>query len=271
MPSPKPSSAEPAGAPDGGLRAADRTASVGAPGAAVVILAAGSGTRVGAATNKVLLPLLDRPVLAWSLRAALAAEGVRSVVVVCRPEDRAAVGAALAPELGDREVLLVDGGATRHASEDAALALLAPAIEAGEIDVVALHDGARPLAGADLFERTIATAREHGAAVPTVVLPGLLARDPDAAGDRAGDTAGDTASNPVGTRDLVGVQTPQAFRAGPLLAAYRSAAVDGFDGTDTAACLERYGDVAIVAVPSPPTNLKVTYPEDLALAAALLR
>jgi 2-C-methyl-D-erythritol 4-phosphate cytidylyltransferase len=66
------------------------------------------------------------------------------------------------------------------------------------------------------------------------------------------------------------VQTPQAFRARELLAAYRQAAVDGFVGTDTAACLERYTDLAVVGVPSSPTNLKITFPEDVTLAEALL-
>jgi 2-C-methyl-D-erythritol 4-phosphate cytidylyltransferase len=68
----------------------------------------------------------------------------------------------------------------------------------------------------------------------------------------------------------VGVQTPQAFRARPLLEAYRAAARDGFEGTDTAATFERYAGLPVVAVPSTPANLKVTWPEDLALAEELL-
>lgn len=223
--------------------------------AAVVVLAAGSGTRVGAGTNKVLLPLAGRPLLAWSVLAALAVDDVASVVVVGRPEDRGALTAAISPLLGDREVILVDGGTTRHASEDAALTVLAPSIEAGEVDVVAIHDGARPLAQPELFALAIATARLHGAAVPTVALPGLADRDA-------------AAVLPPG--EVVGVQTPQAFRAGPLLAAYRAAADDGFDGTDTAACLARYTDLPLRAVTGGATNLKVTYAEDLATAATLL-
>ena len=66
------------------------------------------------------------------------------------------------------------------------------------------------------------------------------------------------------------MQTPQAFRAAPLLEAYRAARRDGFDGTDTAACLERYRpDVAIVPVPTGPANLKITYAEDLVTASRL--
>ncbi|QYJ02698.1 2-C-methyl-D-erythritol 4-phosphate cytidylyltransferase [Nocardioides panacisoli] len=223
--------------------------------AAVVVLAAGSGTRVGAEVNKVLLPLHGRPVIGWSLLAALAVPDVDPLVLVCRPADRAATEQAVAPLLGEREVLLVDGGSTRHESEDRALRVLRPRIEAGEVDVVAIHDGARPLAATALFARTIRIAREHGGAVPTVTLPGLLSRDP-------GATASGT---------LVGVQTPQAFRAAPLLAAFDAARSDGFEGTDTAACLAAYdAEVTVRAVPSGPDNLKVTWPEDVATAEALL-
>jgi 2-C-methyl-D-erythritol 4-phosphate cytidylyltransferase len=95
-------------------------------------------------------------------------------------------------------------------------------------------------------------ARESGGAVPVVRLPGLLARD---------------------GRDLPpeldGVQTPQAFRAADLVAAYTAAAAEGFEGTDTAACWARYSDLPVAAVPSTPGNLKITFPEDLALALRL--
>lgn len=220
--------------------------------AAVVILAAGSGSRVGADLNKVLLPLGDVPVLVWSLRDALALPDVRRVLLVVRPDERELVADAVAPHLGDREVLVVDGGETRHGSEWNAIRALAAEIESGEVDVVAIHDGARPLAGVPLWAATIAAAREHGGAIPVVPLAQLLTTD--------------LAPAPG---PLVGVQTPQAFRATDLLAAYRRAEADGFDGTDTAACLERYADLAIAAVPSTPLNLKITFPEDVALAGRL--
>ena len=100
---------------------------------AVVILAAGSGSRVGAEVNKVLLPLRGVPVLVWSVRDALALPDVRRLVLVVRPDDRPDVERAVAPHLGDREVLVVDGGATRHASEWAAIRVLADDIASGEV------------------------------------------------------------------------------------------------------------------------------------------
>lgn len=219
---------------------------------AVVILAAGSGTRVGAEVNKVLLPLRGLPVLAWSVRDALALPDVRRLVLVVRPDDRAAVEDAVAPHLGDREVLVVDGGTTRHASEWAALRVLADDITAGEVDVVAVHDGARPLAGVDLWEAVIAAAREVGGAIPVVPVTQLLHAD----------------LTPV-TGEVGAVQTPQAFRAPELLQSYRAAAADGFEGTDTAGCVATYADVAVVAVPGSVLNLKVTFREDVALAVEL--
>jgi 2-C-methyl-D-erythritol 4-phosphate cytidylyltransferase len=222
--------------------------------AAVVILAAGSGSRVGADVNKVLLPLGDRPVLAWSVSAALAVDDVRRVMLVVRPSEQEAVAEAVTPYLGDDEVGVVEGGATRHASEWSALRALAPEIESGAIDVVAIHDGARPMAGADLFATTIEAAREHGGALPVVPLSQVIRAD----------------GGPVAA-DLVAVQTPQAFRADALLAAYRAADAEGFEGTDTASSLERYGDVRIAAVPSTAGNLKITFPDDVSLAGRLPR
>ena len=220
--------------------------------AAVVILAAGTGSRVGAGVNKVLLPLGDRPVLAWSVSAALKLEDVGRVLLVVRPGEQDAVADAVTPHLGDDEVGVVEGGETRHASEWAALRALAPEIESGSIDVVAIHDGARPMAGTDLFASTIEAAREHGGALPVVPLTQVVSTD----------------GGPV-ARDLVSVQTPQAFQAHALLAAYRAADADGFEGTDTASCLERYGDLRIAAVPSTSGNLKITFPDDVSLAARL--
>jgi 2-C-methyl-D-erythritol 4-phosphate cytidylyltransferase len=220
---------------------------------AVVVVAAGSGTRLGAGVNKVLLPLLGVPVVARSVVTALGLAEVRRVVVVHHPDEAAAMAEALAPHLGDAEVALVAGGATRHDSEWQALRVLADDVDAGVVRVVAVHDAARPLADADLFERTFAAAREHGGAIPVVPVDHVVHRD----------------GSPTDDGPLVGVQTPQAFRAADLLAAYRAAERDGFTGTDTASCVERYADVRIAAVPSTPANLKVTFPEDLEVAARL--
>jgi 2-C-methyl-D-erythritol 4-phosphate cytidylyltransferase len=149
-------------------------------------------------------------------------------------------------------VLVVDGGATRHASEWAAIQVLADDVTSGELDVVVVHDGARPLAGPALWRAVVDAAREVGGAIPVVRVDRLLHSD-------LTPVAGDAGA----------VQTPQAFRADALLASYRAAADDGFEGTDTAACVAAYADVPVVAVPSTSLNLKVTFPEDVVLVAEL--
>ncbi len=223
--------------------------------AAVVVLAAGAGTRVGAEMNKVLLPLGGVPVVARSVVTARAVPGVRRVVLVVRDGEQEAVRAAVEPSLDDEppQVAMVTGGRTRHASEWEALSLLADEIEAGEIDVVAMHDAARPLATLDLYERVLAAAAEHGGAIPVAPLDHLV------------DLDGGALPEP-----LVGVQTPQAFRAADLLAAHRAARADGFEATDTAGCLAAYAEVAVVAVGSEAGNLKLTVADDFLVAEALI-
>jgi 2-C-methyl-D-erythritol 4-phosphate cytidylyltransferase len=224
------------------------------PRTAVVLVAAGSGTRVGAGTNKVLLPLLDVPVLVWSLRTAASLPYVDRLVVVVRRDDAEEVGRLVERHLPEgREVTLVEGGGSRHASERNGLRALTDAVAAGEVDVVVVHDAARPLADAALFEATVRAAEQHGGGLPVRPQPGLLGRG---------------GSRPVTA--LVGVQTPQAFRAGPLLGAYDRAHTDGFAGTDTASCVAAYTDLEVRGVPGPATNVKITFPEDVALAEHLL-
>lgn len=220
------------------------------PAVAVVVLAAGSGSRVGAEVNKVLLPLGGVPLLVRSVRTALTVSD--RVLLVVRDGEQDAVTEALLPHLGAAEVTLVAGGTTRHDSEWAALRVLRDDVASGAIDVVAIHDGARPLASRALYEAVIVAARVHGGAIPVVPAPTLLGPDGPVPG-------------------LSAVQTPQAFDAQRLVAAYTAADCDGYGGTDTAACLARYApEVAIAAVPSGPLNLKVTWPEDLGLASRLL-
>ncbi len=232
--------------------------------AAVVVLAAGDGRRVGTGTNKVLLPLAGVPVLAWSLRQIVKVEYLDQVVVTVREQDRAVVEQTLRRYVAAHDFTIVRGASTRHGSEHNALLALAESIDSGQIDVVAIHDAARPLAPAGLFTSVVDAAAQHGGALPVRPEPAVLLRDPSVFREPAA-----AALRGANSR-LVGVQTPQAFRAAPLLDAYRQAARDGFEGTDTASCIEKYTDLDIHCVPSPATNLKVTYPEDLAVAERLL-
>ncbi|HEX5496986.1 MAG TPA: IspD/TarI family cytidylyltransferase [Mycobacteriales bacterium] len=229
-----------------------------------VVLAGGSGSRLGAVGNKVYLPLAGRPVLTWSLRAFVAA-GVDRLVLVVRPQD-AALAEPLVEDLPAR-VDLVPGGPNRHASEHNALTRLEPDIVAGAVGVVAIHDGARPFVRPELIRAGLEAARRYGAAVPGVPLDGAVAvPDPDIGGSTAVERPHPV---PAGTGPLVRVQTPQVFRAGPLLRAYERAAADGFSGTDTASCVERYAGLRVHCFPGDTRNLKVTFRSDLTVAEAL--
>lgn len=222
--------------------------------AAVVILAAGEGRRTGSHTNKVLLPLSGRRVFTWSIRWARELPEVCRTLLVIREQDRPAIEATLTREVEPPDVEIVPGGSSRHGSEWEALQVLAPAIEAGEIDVVVIHDAARPLAGTAVWESVIDTATRYGGAIPADHHRHLTALD-------GGEPP---------REQVVAVQTPQAFSAAPLLSAYRRADVDGFIGTDTASCIERYSDVPVHWVPGDATNIKITFPDDLFLAERLL-
>jgi 2-C-methyl-D-erythritol 4-phosphate cytidylyltransferase len=224
--------------------------------AAAVILAGGSGTRVGAASNKVYLPLAGRSVVSWSLRA-FADAGLPRLVLVTRPDEMDLARSIVVRDV-QIEVDIVAGGTDRHGSEYAALRHLTPEIERGEIDVIAIHDGARPLLSGALIAAVLAAARSDGGAVPGIAVSDLAELRDDRLTERAE------------LATAVRVQTPQAFSAPELLAAYRLAADHGFTGTDTAACMERFGTRPIRAVPGEVRNFKVTYAADLVLAERLL-
>jgi 2-C-methyl-D-erythritol 4-phosphate cytidylyltransferase len=228
------------------------------------VLAGGSGSRFdlgsGTGENKVYRPLAGRAVVSWSFTWASQVGGVGRWVLVVRPEDAERAAEVCAREAGGLDVRLVIGGSTRHESEQAALDLLEPHVRSGEVDVIAVHDGARPLAGPSLFRSVIATAARVGGAVPALRATDLI--------PVADDASPVLATAPSGT--LTRVQTPQAFSATGLLAAYTRARAAGFGGTDTSAAVAAYSDLPIQAVAGSPFNLKVTYQRDLRLAERLL-
>ncbi len=209
-----------------------------ATGASVwtVIVAAGSGTRFGGA--KQYLELAGTRVVDRSV--AVAAQASDGVVVVVPAGDVEAESARLAVSA------VVAGGASRAASVRNGLAAVP-----NDAAIICVHDAARPLAGADVYERVAHEVRSGAAgAVPVVPVTDTIRRVDGGAVDRS---------------TLQAVQTPQAFQAELLRAAHADAA----DATDDASLVEAAG-YSVVTVEGHPRNIKITHPDDLAAAEAWL-
>jgi 2-C-methyl-D-erythritol 4-phosphate cytidylyltransferase len=229
------------------------------PHAVGVVLAAGMGTRVGADGNKAYLPVAGRTMVAWSLDAAVSAPEIARTVLVYRRGERELATSTVERELLSATVEFVEGGDSRHGSESNVLRYLATEIGSGAVDIVAIHDAARPVAGAQMFGTAVRVAREFGGAIPAIPATDMVAVGPD--------------GHLKSLRDngiLVRVQTPQAFRAAPLLQAYLTADRNGFEGTDTSSCVEAFTDIDVRTYPGELRNLKVTYADDIAVAERLL-
>lgn len=222
------------------------------PYCSVIVAAAGSSSRMG--ENKLLMPLDGIPVLARTLQSLDGAELVDEIVIAAREEDLLAFGDLCKIYGISKPVKIVRGGATRLES------VLAASLECREdAAYLAVHDGARPLVTPELVDGVIALAHRTNAAAPAVPVKDTvkIVRE------------GKVESTP--DRDtLRAIQTPQAFD-GPLLrAALQAAAEAGAAVTDDCAAVERLGKEVYILDGSY-ENIKITTPEDLALAEAILQ
>ena len=234
----------------------------GAARAVAIILCAGQGTRMRAAQNKVFLPILGRPLLVYTIEAFQRARAVDEILLVAHPREVEFCRDEIVRRHGlDGVRDVVAGGASRHQSEERALEALRTRIEGGEIGVLLLHDGARPFVPPEEIDALVQLAGETGGAL----LASALA--PDEVIARV-DEAGCVAAI-LPARELWRAQTPQAFDARTLLAAYDAARADGFEGTDTASTYERAGHAVRVLAGSP-NNFKVTTPDDLLRAERIV-
>jgi len=217
-----------------------------------VVVAAGRGTRMGAADNKPYLTLLGRPVLAHTLQAFERCSVVASIAIVVAPgeEERAA---AVVSEFRIRKVVaIVPGGAERQDSVNAGLAALTTA-------GVLVHDAARPLVTPGQIAACCSAAETHGASALAVPVKDTI---------KISDGNGFIVSTPE-RRTLWSVQTPQAFWRAELLEAHRLAREEGAAATDDAMLLERLGR-KVAIVDGDYSNIKITTPEDLPIAELLL-
>ncbi len=215
-----------------------------------VIVAAGSGQRAGPGGAKQWRTLGGKPVARWSLEALLAA-GARRVVVVAPADDTELAREAFTGLSG---WVLAPGGATRDQSVISGL----KALDADGEEIVLIHDAARPLVEARHVEALIAAIADADGALPALPVTDTIKRR-------------ETESGAVTTEDrsvLWRAQTPQAFRFGRLAAAY-AAWPTGETPTDDAAVVERNGG-RIALTPGDARLMKLTYPEDFAMAETML-
>jgi 2-C-methyl-D-erythritol 4-phosphate cytidylyltransferase/2-C-methyl-D-erythritol 2,4-cyclodiphosphate synthase len=217
-----------------------------------VIVAAGSGERMGG-IEKMFVALRGEPLLLHSVRTFAACDLVDEVVLVTRRDILARVRALVERRGVPKVTRIIPGGATRGESSRHGLAALGQ-----DIDLVLVHDGARPLVSDAVIRRVVEAAAADGAAIPGVPPVATIKEE-------RGGACGAT----LDRSRLREAQTPQGFRRELLAHAMASALRDGFEGTDEAAFIERLGE-KVRLVEGERRNLKVTVPDDLAIAAALL-
>jgi 2-C-methyl-D-erythritol 4-phosphate cytidylyltransferase/2-C-methyl-D-erythritol 2,4-cyclodiphosphate synthase len=226
------------------------------PTIAVIIVAAGAGTRasaVGDNTPKQYRPVGGVPVLARTIAAFLAAPSVRWVLPVIHPDH-----AERYSRLGlidERLLPPVDGGVQRQASVLAGLQALTP----HGPDLVLIQDAARPFVDAEIIAGVVAALDGHEGALPVVPVTDTIKRSED----------GRTVSATEDRRTLFAAQTPQGFRFPAILAAHTKAAGLSRDFTDDAEVAEWAG-MSVALTPGSVRNIKITHPEDFARAERML-
>jgi 2-C-methyl-D-erythritol 4-phosphate cytidylyltransferase len=220
--------------------------------ASAIIVAAGSGVRLGMDIPKAFVPLAGRPLLHYSLRAVAVVEEIDEVVVTVPAGMEAAARAEAAGAGLMIPLKVAAGGAERQDSVRIGLALTS-----AEAGVVVVHDAARPFAPPALFAACVEAASRYGGAIAAIAVADTLKR-----------AENHTITATIPRAGLWQAQTPQAFRRAVLLTAHERAARERWAATDDAELVERCGG-RVEIVESSPANLKITTPADLEIAALL--
>ncbi len=224
-----------------------------APRCAAVIVAAGSARRMEG-IDKVLAPLGELPVLVHTLYAFQDCAAVDEVVVVTREDLLVEVGRICRDFAFDKVTKVVVGGEERIHSVQAGLREVS-----AEAELIAIHDGARPLVSQEIIQEAAAAAAASGAAAPALPLTDTVKR---AEGGRTTET--------VDRAQLWAVQTPQIFEAGLIKGAVQKALEDGELLTDDCGAVERLG-MPVTLTRGSRENIKITTPLDLIVGEAVLR
>jgi 2-C-methyl-D-erythritol 4-phosphate cytidylyltransferase len=221
--------------------------------ASAIIVAAGSGVRLGSGGPKAFVKIGGRTMLWYSLDAVRQVSSIGEVVIaVPAGFENAARAEAAATALGV-PVKITPGGVERQDSVRIALGLTS-----AETELVVVHDAARPLATPAIFEACLAATTRAGGAIAAIPVADTLKRVADKSITATVPRAG-----------LWQAQTPQAFRREALVEAHRRAVDEGIVATDDADLVERTG-IRVEVIEGSTANLKITTASDLAIAEALI-
>ncbi len=215
-----------------------------------------------ASKNKIFLEIGGVPIFARTLAVFERSAAIDEIVVVAHPDEiEYFQHTALKTYQFSKITRITSGGTTRRRSEMNALNTLRQRIAHHEIDLLLVHDGARPFTTEAMIDDVLGAAENFGGAIAAI---------PELSGDEifAIDSSG-SIQQVFLPGSLWNAQTPQAFRAAELLDAYDAAERDNFDGTDTASCFERSGR-RVKVVRGSGNNIKITTPEDLAFAEHII-
>lgn len=227
------------------------------PNVSVIMAAAGLGLRMGGPVKKPYLELGGRPIFLMSIEKFVGLESVTEIILV--------VGGAELDYVNGRwgdtfskyatPIKIVQGGGKRQDSVYCGLQSLSE-----DTEIVLVHDAVRPLVSSEVVKSVMKTAWEKGAVIPAVPIQATV---------KEADSQ-NRITRTVNRGGLWMAQTPQGFRKEILLRAYDALAESGEEVTDDAQAVEKLG-YPVEIVPGSPTNIKITTPEDLRLATALLK
>ena len=213
---------------------------------AAIVAAGGRGERARGSTLKQFQELGGRPLVEWSIDV-LADFGCDPIILVVPPESVDGIGPSFAP----RCVVIGGGDSRQHSVRNG--------LQHVTSEYVVVHDAARPFVTTEMVDRTLSSLADAEGAIVATPLDETLKR-----------VDGDVVDETLTRAHLWRVQTPQSFRTRILLDAHDKAAAEGFEVTDDASLVERYGG-RVVVVHSTRANMKLTYPEDFVIAEAMLK
>lgn len=224
----------------------------------LLLPAAGVGRRMGADRNKLLMPLLERPILSWTLEAAAKASSLSWIGIICQSVDRPDIERMvdeLTSGILQKPIVFIQGGDTRQASVFNGLQALP-----SDATHVLIHDGARCLATPELFNRCAEAALQTKGFIAAVPVKDTIKQVDEQR----------IITNTPDRAQLWAAQTPQGFEVALLKSCHEKGQAQGWQVTDDAALLEKCG-ISVKIVEGEETNLKVTTPVDLAIAQFILQ